>query len=43
MTPPTHDFIECKRHASVRRGIDFEFRVEGGRFIIIASARTLVS
>ena len=43
MTPPTHDLIECKRHASVRRGIDFKFCVEGGRFIIVASARTLVS
>jgi hypothetical protein len=43
MTPPTHDFIECKRHASVRRGIDFKFCVECGRFIIIAPARTLVS
>jgi len=43
MTPPTHDFIECKRNASVRRGIDFKFCVECGRFIIIASARTLVS
>ena len=43
MTLPTHDFIECKRHASVRRGIDFKFCVEGGRFIIIASVRTLVS
>jgi hypothetical protein len=42
MTPPAHDFIECKRYASVRRGIDFKFCVDGGRFII-ASARTLVS
>ena len=43
MTSPTHDLIESKRHASVRRGIDFKFCVEGLRFIIIASARTLIS
>ena len=43
MTPSTHDLVECKRHASIRRGIDFEFCVEGGRIIITTSARTLIS
>lgn len=38
MTPPAHNFTECKRHASVRRGIDFKFCVDGRRFVIITSA-----
>lgn len=31
MPPPTYDFVECKRYASVRRRVDLELCVECGR------------
>lgn len=32
----THDFVECKRHAVVRRRVDFKLCVEGARLAIVA-------